>query len=356
MKILYVGKFEKSHRTQNYVIHSLEQLGHQVVKFNDREMNTDGQLLVRDYSTYDFVLFSKNRAKKLAKFIDYLKQQEVLTVCWQWDVYGIPERRKFPVEINCDLYLSSNPADASHHSNHSVLRQGIHNPESEMFFADEGEGFKYPVSFVGHNGRGFQPGRRSLVEFLKRTYGTNFHHFTTVRGFKLNEVLARSRVVVGDSYPLPGVKYWSNRVYEILGRGGFLLHPRTEGLEEEFEEGVHYVAYERGNYQQLFEMVNYYLKHDEEREAIRRAGFLHVNQNYTYTDRVKELIEIVSSRLSLPVAPPSVCSAEVRVEGEASVADKPLEAESEASEEVSPNMPEADLSSTPSEALGDDLS
>tara|TARA_R110002020_G_scaffold34660_5_gene105290 strand:+ start:6151 stop:6486 length:336 start_codon:yes stop_codon:yes gene_type:complete len=110
---------------------------------------------------------------------------------------------------------------------------------------------------------------------------------------ELNEALSKIKIVVGDSHPSD--YYWSNRIYEITGRGGFILHPKTLGLEEDFQDGVHYVSYERGNFKQLKEKIEFYLNNQKLADTIRENGHAHCKQNLTYTHKVRELISKVTS-------------------------------------------------------------
>ena len=114
-------------------------------------------------------------------------------------------------------------------------------------------------------------------------------------------MLGKVKVFVGDSYPSPN--YWSNRIYEITGRGGFLLHPETIGLDEEFIAGKHYIAYKRpGNragWQVLQGLIDYWVTHDKEREQIRQQGFAHCGKHYTYTHRVKTLLEHIQTAIRI---------------------------------------------------------
>jgi spore maturation protein CgeB len=80
-------------------------------------------------------------------------------------------------------------------------------------------------------------------------------------------------------------------VYETIGRGGFMIHPYIKGLEREFEDKKHIVFYEYGNFEQLKELIDYYLEHDAEREAIRKAGHELVKQNYTYRNRWEYILK-----------------------------------------------------------------
>ena len=102
-----------------------------------------------------------------------------------------------------------------------------------------------------------------------------------------------TKIVVGDTlcinfkYP----DYWSDRVYETMGRGGFIIHPYVQGMEREFEDKKHLVFYEYGNFNQLKELIDYYLEHDEEREAIRKAGHELVKSKYTYRNRWEQILK-----------------------------------------------------------------
>ena len=140
--------------------------------------------------------------------------------------------------------------------------------------------------------------RTKLVDWLERTYRDRFEHYgnggiKNVRGIALNNLYWSTKVVVGDTlclnfkYP----DYWSDRIYETLGRGGFLIHPYVPGIEKEFVDKKHVVFYEYGNFQQLKELIDYYLINDEERETIRKAGHELVKNNYTYSHRWRTILK-----------------------------------------------------------------
>jgi spore maturation protein CgeB len=104
---------------------------------------------------------------------------------------------------------------------------------------------------------------------------------------------ASTKVVVGDTL-CPNFKYpdyWSDRIYETLGRGGFLIHPYIKGLEKEFEDKKHVVFYEYNNWNQLQDLINYYLENDKEREKIRKAGHELVKKSYTYKNRWQSILK-----------------------------------------------------------------
>lgn len=81
------------------------------------------------------------------------------------------------------------------------------------------------------------------------------------------------------------------RVMDIMGAGGFVMTNYCEDTADLFEEDKEIVMYKTP--EELFEKADYYLKHDEEREKIARAGHDKVIANYTYEAKLKKLLEWV---------------------------------------------------------------
>jgi spore maturation protein CgeB len=159
--------------------------------------------------------------------------------------------------------------------------------------------FEHEVIFVGS--KRYHPEwkyRTQLIDWLETAYAKNFELWGrdgkgVVRGKNLNQLYANTKVVVGDSlcpnYNYPD--YWSDRVYETLGRGGFMIHPYISGMEKEFTDREHLVFYEYKNFKQLKELIDYYLEHDKERESIRLSGHQLVKDKYTYTNRWEHILK-----------------------------------------------------------------
>lgn len=292
MKIVYIGKFRYSYSTEVYVEHALKQTGVEVIR-----QPYDCSLCPRRrwerilQVKPDIVLFSKVSFPGVESILDLCRVNGIITVCWQWDLFLGGLRSERPLQFWADHLLTT---DGGHDEewaqlgcNHSVLRQGIHEPHAKMITSS----YQYDVGFVGQVGS--EPSRRSLLNWLRATYPSRFVHHTQTRGMELNEALSKIKIVVGDSHPSD--YYWSNRIYEITGRGGFILHPKTLGLEEDFQDGVHYVSYERGNFKQLKEKIEFYLNNQKLADTIRENGHAHCKQNLTYTHKVRELISKVTS-------------------------------------------------------------
>lgn len=83
----------------------------------------------------------------------------------------------------------------------------------------------------------------------------------------------------------------SQRVWDVLGCGGFLLTNYQMEIPEYLEIGKELDCFE--NAAELKEKVAYYLEHDEERMEIAHRGYETVKNKHTCRHRVAEILKIV---------------------------------------------------------------
>jgi spore maturation protein CgeB len=308
MKILFFGVFEKPYDTEVYILKSLQKLGHEV---NAQAINrctlSDVQELLK--GEYDFILFSKGWfAKDENKINDEFRKSPILKVGWFFDL-TIGTRRENQLKMHqsflADIVLTT---DGGHEEefkqagiNHICLRQGIF--EDEAYFGKpDKEKFKEDIVFVGTSQHDIWfkwTYRNKWLKWLQETYKERFGWYGAedgIRNDELNNLYATAKIVVGDSVYHP--HYWSNRLYETLGRGGFLIFPMIPGIEKEFIPYKHFIPYTIGDFDGLQEKIDYYLTHDKERKAIQKAGLEHCKKHHTYTHRCQKLIEIVNEHNS----------------------------------------------------------
>lgn len=82
------------------------------------------------------------------------------------------------------------------------------------------------------------------------------------------------------------------RALDIMGCGGFLLSNYQPELDEYFKNGVEYVSY--GCIEEIPDIVNYYLTHEDDRIAIAKKGYEKVAENYTYEKQLAKIFELAS--------------------------------------------------------------
>lgn len=321
-KILYVANAPQRDSPLGYcpnwfwIARSLDQIGCSVHVMDESNSDIPDVLLELGDTTYDFILCEEGRLRN-----DHInnekKGQTVIKGLFKYvmDVAGIPVipwitniffgimRREIELDYNpifkSQIVLSTDGGHAEQFKskgiNHACLRQGIY--QEEAYIGKPNYPTKAEIVFVGSIYEEIWPYRRQLIDFLEETYKNRFLHVGKrgeVRHETLNNLLATVKIVIGDS--VKSDNYWSNRVYEMIGRGGFLIHPMVPGLEKEFEPYKHFIPYNYGDFKGLEKKIDYYLKHDEEREKIKMAGFEYCKANHTYLHRAKELIRILEEK------------------------------------------------------------
>jgi len=305
--ILYVGNFHPLSVGEPEIARAFEKLGHRVKQIDvfNTDMRYIRKALLND--KYDFLLFAKFNIGVGTEIKEFLQREcNIPSVCWLFDLYWGYAREKKNLEDTCPAFYANivfttdggNEAKWKQYKvKHYCLRQGIDenvkigNPKKDLL---NNVDIPVEIAFIGTrvtwSGWAW---RGILLDFLHKTYGRRFKHFGeggNIRHERLDNLIASLKIVIGDTVVSP--YYWSNRVYEMLGRGAFLMHPKVPGLEKEFQYYKHFIPFDL-NLNQIKEKIDYFLEHEEKREIIKKAGFEFVHKNYTYTHRAKELLKIL---------------------------------------------------------------
>lgn len=292
MKIAYVGKFQKLW-DEEYIAQSLEELGHEVVRIEDSLGNPLIEVLAAEA---DFVLCAKLHIRGADNFVSTLKQYGIPLVSWTFDLWWDYEPRKQKISseafFKADLVLTT---DGGHDEefkragiNHKLLRQGIYWKEAG-YSKHKGRAEDIDVLFVGsHNPS--HPNRKAMIDRLMGKYGRRFlwvghTNSDAARSTALNDLFCRAKVVMGDSVYSP--LYWSNRIYETTGRGGFIIHPYTEGINEEFPLVP---TFPHGDFDTMVEKIDFYLKNDSMRGDITYENLQLCKREYNSIKRCEALI------------------------------------------------------------------
>lgn len=316
MKIAYVGNFTQEHCTENHLALTLRALGHEVVELQENGY-TSSELSDRlDQEWFDLFLFTRTWGETVQMYhLENLKKRGIPSASYHLDLY-VGLKREDGLDTDpfwrTDYVFTPDGSDMAKkvfeekNINHFYMKPAVYKADCyeatpnddnilDVVFVGGGDAEGEPIQY-GHTE---WPYRGKLIKWLKDTYQERFHKFghpqRTVRNKELNQLYADAKVVVGDSLCLnfDHPYYWSDRVYETMGRGGFIIHPFIEGMQEEFIDGKNIVFYEYNNWKQLKAKIDYYLTYPDEREAIRKAGHEFVKNNATYEDRLKQMLKTV---------------------------------------------------------------
>lgn len=312
MRIAFLGNFIVDFSSEVHHVKSLESLGHTVVKL--QEGKTTKEELLEEGLKSDLVVAIHTHSWVTPglltwQFIsDEFKAAGIPFITYHLDLwFGISRQKDleddyykslhhfFTVDKVMADWLNENTNTKGHY-----LPAGVYDAECSMMNPQK---VGYEIVFTGS--RGYHPEypyRPQLVDFLRNTYGLRFIHIGNdgevgqKRGLALNQIYRNAKIAVGDtlninfSYPY----YFSDRLFEQSGRGAFQIFPNIKGVEDCYEDGKEIVLYEHGNLQDLKEKIDYYLTHDVEREAIRRAGFERTRRDHTYVKRWEKILETLN--------------------------------------------------------------
>jgi len=302
-KIAFIGKFRRVYDEQGKAL-SLERNGFEVRRFDENTFNRvtpNNEDTLLNYRP-DALFFTKLRVPDSKKLIDKCKEKGIKTVSWMPDLYFGLNREKEVLNktpmFQADFVFSPDGGNQDkfqkNNINHFLVRQAIYDKSCEIRNTDK----KHDLLFVGTLGPEHGSSRAQLLSFLEKEYEKRFYWAGRtgpheIRNEALTNLISESKIVIGDC--VFSDKYWSNRVYETLGRGGFLIHPRIPGIEDEFQDGEHLVMFEYGNFKDLSEKIDYYLNSEKEREKIRQQGFEYVRKRHTLMNRVQQIMEILQN-------------------------------------------------------------
>jgi len=328
LTIVYLGNFRHPWCTEVHIARELEGLGCHVMRWQEPSDPTAGTRFslrrLREHvrsERPDLVLFTRTWGLpgEVTRMWREFEELGAVTASYHLDLY-VGLQREAGIEddpfwttgfvFTPDGDPRSAEFFASKGINHHWLSPAV--VSDECFIGDFDSRFDYDVVFVGSEGYHPEwPWRGQLIHHLRERYGPRFRRFGgdtpegPIRGKALNDLYATARVVVGDSLCLPGhTHYWSDRYFETLGRGGFLIAPEIIGLDQFLTPNAHYVPYRHpqsalaaltdGEALHVVDwLVRWALREDQARRAIQIAGHEHVRANHTYKHRLAEALAIM---------------------------------------------------------------
>lgn len=311
LKVAILGNHRHSFCTESELAWTFERLGHTVFRFQEDQDTTNRVMELCVANRVNLLVYIHTHGWEspgvvpFEQMVDAVKNSGTVTCGFHLDLYwGLNHADRRQDRIGTHpfwkmdfVFTADGGNDAGFHArgvNHHWLPpavaergcyRGTYNPE-----------YAVDVAFVG--ARSYHPEyhwRPYLIDWLEATYGDRFRRYcgdTKWGGFReqrLNDLYASVKVCVGDScFAGAAPKYWSDRIPETLGRGGFLIHPQVDGLDI---PGL--VTYQAGDMDRLKILIDHYVESGIERQVLSDAAFEWVKNNETYTNRVHRMLEIM---------------------------------------------------------------
>lgn len=142
----------------------------------------------------------------------------------------------------------------------------------------------YDVCFVGH------VNSDNRIEALDRLFKEFPNFFFGQRQF---EDAARTYADSKICFNIAHDNDVNMRCFEVTGSGGFLLTNRINSLDELFVDGKEIVMYD--SLDDMVDKAKYYLAHDEEREAIAKAGYERSMKDHRFSQRVDVILNDIKA-------------------------------------------------------------
>lgn len=310
LKIVMLGNFGVPYSSESQYLRTLQvKLGHTVEPLQEGMVSAEE---VEERTLQSDLLFWVHThgwstpGKPMREVLKNLRDSKIPSVGYHLDLWvGLDRMQDLDTDPywGIDHFFTVDKEFADYLNEHKDLPEGYYlKPgvvEDACYIADVP--LTKDVVFIGSKGYHPEwPYRPQLIDWLASTYGDRFEHWGgdglgVVRDEALNDLCAGTKVIIGDSLCKDFKKeyYWSERIYDQIGRGAFMIHPKIKGLSEEFVDAVHLRYYEFGNFKQLQYLIDHYLKSDKEREKIRRQGQAMVKDKCTYTHRLQEMLACI---------------------------------------------------------------
>lgn len=318
MKIAYIGNFEPEYSTENDVRKAFEFLGHEVLKIQEnapahqKSFPNDVDLVLIT-GTWDGLYSPEEVIDSFKRFAE----MGIPTATLHLDTFWGKSRggRKWwlhPMFHTAYIFTADGDYQKEWRlfgKNHYWLPPAVrHDAVHKGKFREE---YACDLAFVGSNGQGYHEDvwnyRKELVDFLRGFAKQNNlvwknpggDHPKISRGEDMNDFYASAKVTVGDSLCLKRQEshYWSDRIPEALGRGGFLIMPRINTIDQDPEYYGHVPMYDWGDFDGLGKIIEENLIDEIYRKHIINFNLGIIQEKHTYVNRAQEMLKVIFADL-----------------------------------------------------------
>lgn len=318
IRVAYVGNFDPPHSTENDLAWTLEDMGHIVLRIQESSVDWPKLPEIVGLFNADFLMWTRTGGfdppdeDAQRKAIEAVKEMmpTVFVHLDRWFGLARQSTERGPTSENPSPCFSLEylfTADGGHDqewknigANHHWMPPAI--AKRNMISGRYRRHLWAEVGFVG-NLRGY--GHAEWAPYRERLYRElaklrKFRVWSSgQRGQALADIYASVNILVGDSCLAPNTEgklmthYFSDRIPETLGRGGFLIHPHVEGVTPELFPAEVLPTYQLGDFEGLLSMIGHHLGNLEETEEIGEAAKWFVETEHTYHHRMEMILDVL---------------------------------------------------------------
>ena len=243
---------------------------------------------------------------------DFAQHLKGLVVNWTYDVLDPIPDWYFKLAPRIDLTLFCNEEDVNTFADSGYEADFMQIGYDDYVFKREGTRISHSdVVFFGNN---YHAGmnypltefRENMVDFLKAEYGDNFKVYGNnwkkyndgnfmYREDSEAEIYRSSKIGINLSH-FDRTKYTSDRMFRMMGCGTMCLTKWYPGIEEDFVDGVHLRVWK--TLSELKELIDYYLKNEDERNRIATEGMNLVKETCTWKKRMEQFRNMANGKMS----------------------------------------------------------
>lgn len=299
MKIAFVGNFDVPWSTESHHAWTWRKMGHEVIQLQENR-TSEKQVLDACYESQIFQFTHTHgwNCPVTMQTVSQIHAMGVKTFSYHLDRYfGIGSRQSSYLShpsFHLNYFFSTDGGNEAGWKNaginHIYLLPAV--VEYGAYLSTPREP-QIDVLFTGSVGYHAEyPFRPRMVAALTHNYGIRFQVRNGVRESPLNDLYAAAKVCVGDHIFAGSPLYVSDRLFETVGRGGFIVYPDTPGITD-LIPGL--VTYKPQDENDLIHKIDYFLDlaHESERLERRNLAFEWVKKHGTYTNRLQKVLDTI---------------------------------------------------------------
>jgi len=160
--------------------------------------------------------------------------------------------------------------------------------------ADQIDLYRCNIAFTGGLGGGPHKERTEFIYALQRR-GIKIKLFpnseTGNTRFQTAEMAASANMILGMQMERHLKGYLDVRPFQYIGAGGLYLHDKCAQMDEFFEDGKHYISYDKDNIEDFINRAEM-LRGGPMTQAIREYGFKYCQAKHSTKQRMEEILKV----------------------------------------------------------------